>query len=55
MARAALGTAAMAASRTKDKTYSGARYQRLMPRLGKKKEAYAELLKSLKVPACRNQ
>jgi transposase len=31
---AALGTAAMAASRTKHKTYLGARYHRLVPRLG---------------------
>jgi transposase len=38
---AALGTAAMAASRTKDKTYLGARYQRLVPRLGKKKAIVA--------------
>ncbi len=37
----ALGTAAMAASRTKDKTYLGARYQRLVPRLGKKKAIVA--------------
>jgi transposase len=35
---AAMGTAAMAASRTRDRTYLGARYMRLMPRLGKKKE-----------------
>jgi hypothetical protein len=34
---AALGTAAMAASRTRDRTYPGARYLRLMPRLGRKK------------------
>jgi transposase len=34
---AALRTAAMAASRTRDTTYLGARYQRLTPRLGKKK------------------
>ena len=34
---AALGTAAMAACRTKDKTYLGVRYRRLVPRLGKKK------------------
>jgi transposase len=39
--RAALGTAAMAATRTKDKTYLGARYQRLVPRLGKKKAVVA--------------
>jgi transposase len=38
---AALGTAAMAASRTKNKTYLGARYQRLAPRLGKKKAIVA--------------
>ena len=38
---AALGTAAMAASRTKDKTYLGARYHRLVPRLGKKKAIVA--------------
>jgi transposase len=38
---AALGTAAMAASRTKDTTYLGARYQRLAPRLGKKKAIVA--------------
>jgi transposase len=38
---AALGTAAMAASRTRDKTYLGARYQRLVPRLGKKKAIVA--------------
>ena len=37
----ALGTAAMAAARTKDKTYLGARYQRLVPRLGKKKAIIA--------------
>jgi transposase len=37
----ALGTAAMAAARTKDKTYLGARYQRLTPRLGKKKTIVA--------------
>jgi transposase len=37
----ALGTAAMAASRTKDTTYLGARYQRLAPRLGKKKALVA--------------
>ena len=38
---AALGTAAMAASRTKNTTYLGARYHRLMPRLGKKKAIVA--------------
>jgi transposase len=38
---AALGTAAMAASRTKNKTYLGARYHRLVPRLGKKKAIVA--------------
>ncbi|MGA5135571.1 IS110 family transposase, partial [Streptomyces olivoreticuli] len=38
---AALGTAAMAASRTREKTYLGARYHRLMPRLGKKKALVA--------------
>ncbi|KAF5994117.1 IS110 family transposase [Streptomyces sp. WAC00263] len=38
---AALGTAAMAASRTKEKTYLGARYHRLVPRLGKKKALVA--------------
>jgi transposase len=37
----ALGTAAMAASRTRDKTYLGARYHRLAPRLGKKKAIVA--------------
>jgi transposase len=37
----ALGTAAMAASRTKDSTYLGARYQRLVPRLGKQKALVA--------------
>jgi transposase len=37
----ALGTAAMAAARTKDKTYLGARYRRLTPRLGKKKALVA--------------
>ena len=37
----ALGIAAMAASRTKDTTYLGARYQRLVPRLGKKKAIVA--------------
>jgi transposase len=37
----ALGTAAMAAARTKDTTYLGARYQRLTPRLGKKKAIVA--------------
>jgi transposase len=38
---AALGTAAMAASRTKNTTYLGARYHRLVPRLGKKKAIVA--------------
>ncbi|HUO38405.1 MAG TPA: IS110 family transposase [Mycobacterium sp.] len=38
---AALGTAAMAAARTKDTTYLGARYKRLAPRLGKKKAIVA--------------
>lgn len=38
---AALGTAAMAASRTRDRTYLGARYMRLVPRLGKKKALVA--------------
>ncbi|MFF4795944.1 transposase, partial [Streptomyces sp. NPDC001276] len=38
---AALGTAAMAASRTRDRTYPGARYMPLMPRLGKKKALVA--------------
>ncbi|MFD0503614.1 transposase [Streptomyces chiangmaiensis] len=37
----ALGTAAMAASRTRDTTYLGARYHRLVPRLGKKKAVVA--------------
>ncbi|MGH3438649.1 MAG: IS110 family transposase [Sciscionella sp.] len=37
----ALGTAAMAASRTRDTTYLGARYHRLAPRLGKKKALVA--------------
>jgi transposase len=37
----ALGTAAMAAARTKDTTYLGARYRRLAPRLGKKKAVVA--------------
>jgi transposase len=37
----ALGTAAMAAARTKDTTYLGARYQRLAHRLGKKKALVA--------------
>jgi replication initiator protein RepSA len=41
MARGRLGTAAMAASRTKNKTYLGARYHRLVPRLGKKKAIVA--------------
>ncbi|MGW1077447.1 IS110 family transposase [Streptomyces sp. NPDC002537] len=38
---AALSTAAMAASRTRERTYLGARYMRLMPRLGKKKALVA--------------
>jgi transposase len=38
---AALGTAAMAASRTREATYLGARYRRLMPRLGKKRALVA--------------
>lgn len=38
---AALGTAAMAASRTTHTTYLGARYHRLAPRLGKKKALVA--------------
>jgi transposase len=38
---AALGTAAMGASRTGDATYLGARYRRLVPRLGKKKALVA--------------
>ena len=37
----ALGTAAMAAARTKHTTYLGARYQRLTPRLGKTKALVA--------------
>ena len=37
----ALGTAAMAAARTKDTTYLGARYQRLAHRIGKKKAIVA--------------
>lgn len=37
----ALGTAAMAASRTRNNTYLGARYHRLGPRLGKKKALVA--------------
>ncbi|MCK9905250.1 IS110 family transposase [Frankia sp. Cpl3] len=37
----ALGTAAMAAARTRDTTYLGARYRRLAPRLGKKKALVA--------------
>ncbi|MGW1887697.1 hypothetical protein [Streptomyces sp. NPDC001970] len=36
-----LGQAAMAASRTRDTTYLGARYGRLMPRLGKRKALVA--------------
>ncbi|MET7778155.1 IS110 family transposase [Streptomyces mirabilis] len=38
---AALGTAAMAAGRTRETTYLGARYHRLIPRLGKKKALVA--------------
>ncbi|WP_329536261.1 transposase [Streptomyces sp. NBC_01450] len=38
---AALGTAAMAASRTRETTYLGARYHRLVPHLGKKKALVA--------------
>jgi transposase len=38
---AALGTAAMAASRTKNTTYLGARYHRLVPRSGKQKAIVA--------------
>jgi transposase len=38
---AALGTAAMAASRTRETTCLGARYHRLVPRLGKKKALVA--------------
>ena len=37
----ALGTAALAAARTKDTTYLGARYRRLIPRVGKKKALVA--------------
>ena len=37
----ALGTAAMAAARTRDTTYLGARYRRLAPRLGEKKAIVA--------------
>ena len=37
----ALGTAAMAAGRTKERTYLGARYARLVPRLGKQKTIVA--------------
>lgn len=37
----ALGTTAMAASRTRVTTYLGARYHRLVPRLGKKKALVA--------------
>lgn len=37
----ALGTAAMAAARTKTSTFLGARYARLVPRLGKKKALVA--------------
>ncbi len=35
--KAALGTAAMAAARTKDTTYPGARYRRLSSRIGRLK------------------
>ncbi|MDX3762817.1 transposase [Streptomyces sp. AK02-04a] len=38
---AALGTAAMTASRTRETTYLGSRYHRLVPRLGKKKALVA--------------
>ena len=38
---AALGTAAMAAARTRQSTYLGARYRRLVPRLGKQKALVA--------------
>jgi hypothetical protein len=38
---AALGTAAMSAARTKNNTYLGARYARLVPRLGKMKAIVA--------------
>jgi transposase len=38
---AALGTAAMAAGRTRNNTFLGARYHRLMPRLGKNKALVA--------------
>ena len=38
---AALGTAAMSAARTKNSTYLGARYARLVPRLGKMKAVVA--------------
>jgi transposase len=38
---AALGTAALSASRTKNTTYLGARYHRLAPRLGKQKAIVA--------------
>jgi transposase len=37
----ALGTAAMAAGRTRERTYLGARYARLVPRLGKQKAIVA--------------
>src|SRR5262249_590731 len=47
----ALGTAAMAAVRTRDTTYLGARYQRLAPRLGKKK-ALVPIHHSIVTPAC---
>ena len=38
---AALGTAAMTAARTRERTYLGARYRRLAPRLGKQKALVA--------------
>jgi transposase len=38
---AALGTAALAAARTRDSTYLGARYYRLAPRIGKQKAIVA--------------
>jgi transposase len=38
---AALGTAALAATRTRDRTYLGARYRRLAPRIGKQKALVA--------------
>ncbi len=37
----ALGTAAMAAGHTRERTYLGARYARLVPRLGKQKTIVA--------------